>query len=86
VTGSGENTYCRNCGVRAEPGQRTCTNCGATLPTTPNTIRTDAMRAPPARGPADGPGRALLYAGLGLAMAVPALVLLRLAERAGRRS
>ena len=44
MTGPGENTYCRVCGVRAAPGQRDCANCGAVLPATPNTVRTDAMR------------------------------------------
>jgi len=76
VTGSGENTYCRVCGVRADPGQVVCANCGAELPTTPNTVRTDLMERPAASA-----RRTLFYLGLGLAVAVPALAAARIARR-----
>jgi len=79
MTGPGENTYCRICGVRADPGQRACANCGAALPTTPNTVRTDAMR----REPRGGVAPVLVMAGLGLALAAPAAALLF--SRRGRR-
>jgi len=79
MTGPGENTYCRTCGLRAAPGRRTCANCGAALPATPNTIRTDAMK----REPRGGVAPAVVLAGFGLALAVPVAALFL--TRRGRR-